>query len=112
MFLSRCCSPASRSRAQLSGDDAAKTARLASLLSRVLEDSEDSALSEAASHTLGHLVRSGGAMTSDIVEKEVRSGGTREARGRVERQAGAAGREVVVESFKKHFRLSITQRRN
>ncbi|KAG2481849.1 hypothetical protein HYH03_019185, partial [Edaphochlamys debaryana] len=57
---------------KLSGDDAAKTSRLASLLSRVLEDSEDPGLSEAAAHTLGHLVRSGGAMTSDIVEKEIR----------------------------------------
>ncbi len=44
------------------------------MLSRVLEDSEDATLSEAAAHTLGHLVRSGGAMTSDIVEKEVRPG--------------------------------------
>ncbi|GLC61314.1 hypothetical protein PLESTB_001742500 [Pleodorina starrii] len=57
---------------KLSGDDAAKTSRLASMLSRVLEDSEDATLSEAAAHTLGHLVRSGGAMTSDIVEKEIR----------------------------------------
>ncbi|EFJ44271.1 target of rapamycin, growth-regulatory PI3K-like protein kinase [Volvox carteri f. nagariensis] len=57
---------------KLSGDDAAKTSRLASMLSRVLEDSEDATLSETAAHTLGHLVRSGGAMTSDIVEKEIR----------------------------------------
>nr|ABB13529.1 target of rapamycin kinase [Chlamydomonas reinhardtii] len=57
---------------KLSGDDAAKTARLSGLLSRVLEESEDPVLSESASHTLGHLVRSGGAMTSDIVEKEIR----------------------------------------
>ncbi|GIL87381.1 hypothetical protein Vretimale_1690 [Volvox reticuliferus] len=57
---------------KLSGDDAAKTSRLAGMLSRVLEDSEDVTLSEAAAHTLGHLVRSGGAMASDIVEKEIR----------------------------------------
>ncbi len=43
------------------------------MLSRLLEESEDAGLSGAAAHTLGHLVRSGGAMTSDILEKEVRA---------------------------------------
>jgi hypothetical protein len=64
--------PRPLSLTQLSGDDAAKTHRLTVLLSRTLEDSEDFALTEAAARTLGHLVRTGGALTSDIVEKEVR----------------------------------------
>lgn len=69
-YASVCCTLFPRP--QLAGDDAAKTSRLAAMLSRLLEESEDAGLSGAAAHTLGHLVRSGGAMTSDILEKEVR----------------------------------------
>lgn len=56
---------------QSSGDDAAKTSRLALLLSRSLEDADDPMLMDFAAHTLGRLVRCSGAMTSDIVEREV-----------------------------------------
>ncbi|MEW5302322.1 MAG: hypothetical protein WDW36_005122 [Sanguina aurantia] len=54
------------------GDDAAKTSRLALLLSRSLEDADDPLLIDMAAHTLGRLVRCSGAMTSDIVEREIK----------------------------------------
>jgi hypothetical protein len=61
--------------AQLVGDDSAKTSRFAHALSRVLDDTDDGSLAHCAARTMGHLVKSGGAMTADIVEREVRVGG-------------------------------------
>lgn len=57
------------------GDDTAKTSRFAHALSRVLDDTDDSVLMHTAARTMGHLVKSGGAMTADIVEREVRGMG-------------------------------------
>ena len=54
------------------GEDAAKIKGLASLLSKVLEEVEEPALMELATKSLGRLVKSGAAMTSEIVEREVR----------------------------------------
>lgn len=56
---------------QTVGDDAVKASRLASLLSGVVGDAEDVLLLEQCTHTLGRLVKGGGAVTSDIVEREV-----------------------------------------
>jgi hypothetical protein len=58
-------------RLQTATDDVVKSGRIASLLDSVFSDADDMALLSCAADTLGHLVRSGGAMTADIVEKEV-----------------------------------------
>uniref|UniRef100_A0A7R9YR22 Serine/threonine-protein kinase TOR n=1 Tax=Chlamydomonas euryale TaxID=1486919 RepID=A0A7R9YR22_9CHLO len=54
------------------GDDTTKTSRLALLLHRVLEDVDEPMLMEIAARTLGRLVKSGAALTSEIVDREVR----------------------------------------
>lgn len=59
---------------KLTGDDASKTARFGDLLSRVLQDSNDLGLLDVSAVTMGHLVKSGGAIAADIVEQEVRPG--------------------------------------
>lgn len=57
---------------KVTGDDAAKTAKFADYLGRVLQDSSDRDLLEVAAATMGHLVKAGGAVAADIVEQEVR----------------------------------------
>ena len=59
-------------RAQLLGEDAAKTAHFAKALREVFQPSTDPLTMEVAAATLGHLVKSGGALTADIVEFEAR----------------------------------------
>jgi hypothetical protein len=54
------------------GDDNGKTARLALLLHKMLEEVDEMPLMEMATRTLGKLVKSGAARASDIVDKEVR----------------------------------------
>ena len=54
------------------GDDANKTKRLWEMLSPALEWADDITLIEAMARTMGKLVKSGGAMASDIVDLEVR----------------------------------------
>ena len=54
------------------GDDAARTAHFSGMLRRLFEDSQDPALLEAAAQTLGRLVRGGGPMVADVVERQVR----------------------------------------
>ncbi|GBF92737.1 target of growth-regulatory PI3K kinase [Raphidocelis subcapitata] len=54
------------------GDDAARTAAFSSMLRRLFEDSQDLVLLEVGATTLGHLVRSGGPMMADVVERQVR----------------------------------------
>ena len=56
---------------QTVGDDANKTKRLWEMLSPALEWADDFLLIETMSRTMGKLVKSGGAMASDIVELEV-----------------------------------------
>ena len=58
---------------QVVGDDAARARSFASLLSHALAHAEDVTVLNVAAQTLGHLVRSGGAMAADIVDKEVRT---------------------------------------
>jgi len=60
---------------QTVGDDANKTKRLWEMLSPALEWADDITLIEAMAHTMGRLVKSGGAMASDIVDLEVGSSG-------------------------------------
>lgn len=55
-------------------DDTSKTARLALLLSKAIEEADDPQLMEVTAATLGTLVKAGGVMTADIVEREVRGG--------------------------------------
>lgn len=43
------------------------------MLARALEEADDPIVMDVAAKTLGHLVKSGGAMTSDIVEQQVGS---------------------------------------
>ncbi len=58
---------------QLLGEDAAKTSYFASYLREVFQPNTDPMTMEVAASTLGHLVKSGGALTADIVEFEARS---------------------------------------
>lgn len=60
-------------RAQLLGEDAAKTAHFASNLREVFQPSTEPLTMEVAAAALGHLVRSGGALTADVVEFEARA---------------------------------------
>lgn len=60
-------------RAQLLGEDAAKTAHFASNLREVFQPSTEPLTMEVAAAALGHLVRSGGALTADVVEFEART---------------------------------------
>jgi hypothetical protein len=53
------------------GDDANKTKRLWEMLSPALEWADDITLIEVMARTMGRLVKSGGAMASDIVDLEV-----------------------------------------
>eukprot|EP00967_Tisochrysis_lutea_P094330 scaffold137105_cov39-Tisochrysis_lutea.AAC.2 len=53
------------------GDDANKTKRLWEMLSPALEYADDITLIETMARTMGRLVKSGGAMASDIVDLEV-----------------------------------------
>ncbi len=57
--------------AQLLGEDAAKTTKFAEYLREVFHPTTEPMTMEVAAATLGHLVRSGGAPTADIVETEV-----------------------------------------
>lgn len=57
--------------AQLLGEDAAKTSHFASYLREVFLPGTEMLTMEVAAATLGHLVKSGGALTADIVEFEV-----------------------------------------
>lgn len=57
---------------QTAMDDVVKSGRIAGLLVHVFSDADDVGLLVTAADTLGHLVRSGGPMTADIVDKEVR----------------------------------------
>lgn len=59
--------------AQLLGEDAAKTAHFASNLREVFQPSTEPLTMEVAAAALGHLVRSGGALTADVVEFEARN---------------------------------------
>ena len=59
--------------AQLLGEDAAKTAHFASNLRDVFQPSTEPLTMEVAAAALGHLVRSGGALTADVVEFEART---------------------------------------
>ncbi len=56
---------------QLLGEDAAKTTNFAAYLREVFHPTTEPMTMEVAAGTLGHLVRSGGALTADIVETEV-----------------------------------------
>ena len=56
---------------QLLGEDAAKTTNFAAYLREVFHPTTEPVTMEVAANTLGHLVRSGGALTADIVETEV-----------------------------------------
>lgn len=56
---------------QLLGEDAAKTTKFAEYLREVFHPTTEPMTMEVAAATLGHLVRSGGAPTADIVETEV-----------------------------------------
>lgn len=56
---------------QLLGEDAAKTTNFAAYLREVFHPTTEPVTMEVAASTLGHLVRSGGALTADIVETEV-----------------------------------------
>ena len=56
---------------QTVGDDAGKVSRLAAMLSGVLGDTDEVVLIEWGARTMGRLVKGGGALTSDIVEREV-----------------------------------------
>lgn len=58
--------------AKIGGDESTKTTKFAMLLGRILEETDDQGLLEAASATLGHLVANGGAMTADVVDREVK----------------------------------------
>lgn len=58
---------------QIVGENASKISRFAGYLRDVFQPTTDLATIELASQTLGHLVRSGGALTADVVESEVRS---------------------------------------
>ena len=58
------------------------------MLRRLFEDSQDLVLLEVAALALGHLVRSGGPMMADVVERQV--GG---ARGVCMRRAGGGCEE-------------------
>jgi hypothetical protein len=49
----------------------ARTANFSSMLRRLFEDSQDLVLLEVAATALGHLVRSGGPMMADVVERQV-----------------------------------------
>jgi hypothetical protein len=60
---------------QLLGEDAAKTAHFAGALREAFQPSTDPLTMEVAAAALGHLVRSGGALTADIVEFEARAPG-------------------------------------
>ena len=62
--------------AQLLGEDAAKTSHFASYLREVFLPGTEMLTMEVAAATLGHLVKSGGALTADIVEFEVAAPGT------------------------------------
>ena len=64
-----------RLHAQLLGEDAAKTSHFAAYLCEVFQPGTEPLTMEVAAATLGHLVRSGGALTADIVEVEVRAHG-------------------------------------
>lgn len=57
---------------QLLGEDALKTSNFAKYLREVFQPGTDPMTMEVAAATLGHLVKSGGALTADIVEFEVR----------------------------------------
>ena len=56
---------------QLLGEDAAKTTNFAAYLREVFHPTTEPVTMEVAANTLGHLVRSGGALKADIVETEV-----------------------------------------
>ena len=58
-------------RAQL-GEPATKLSRLGALLHAALGPAAEPRLAEAAAAALGHLVQSGGGLTADVVEREVR----------------------------------------
>jgi FKBP12-rapamycin complex-associated protein len=53
-------------------NDAAKVARLGTALTGLLADADDPVLVETACRTMGRLVKGGGALTSDIVEAQIR----------------------------------------
>ena len=57
--------------AQLLGENATKITIFAGFLREVFQPSTDPATMEVAAVTLGHLVKSGRALTADIVESEV-----------------------------------------
>ena len=61
------------------GDDTSKTAKLAMILHKILSEADEPPLLELTARTMGRLVKSGAALTSDIVDKEVR--GTEGAEG-------------------------------
>jgi len=85
----RCGERGPRARTQLLGEDAAKTAHFAGALREAFQPSTDPLTMEVAAAALGHLVRSGGALTADIVEFEARARGARRARGSVSFPFGA-----------------------
>ena len=58
---------------QLLGENAAKISNFASYLRSVFRTDTDPTTLEVAAATLGHLVQTGGALTADVVEYEVRS---------------------------------------
>jgi FKBP12-rapamycin complex-associated protein len=61
--------------AQTAGEDTTKTKTMSGLLHKVLEEVDEPLLMELAARTLGRLVKSGAAMTSEIVDREVRACG-------------------------------------
>lgn len=56
---------------KLAGENAAKLSKFASFLKKVLEGDTEPQIKALAASTLGQLVRSGGALTAEIVENQV-----------------------------------------
>jgi predicted ATPase len=54
------------------GEAVSRLSRFAGLLHAVLAQPCEPRLADAAAHCLGALVRAGGALTADVVEREVR----------------------------------------
>jgi hypothetical protein len=62
-------------RLQSLGDDgAARSKRLAALLTRVLRDAEDTELIEVGTRVMGRLVKAFAGVSSEVVAQQVRDG--------------------------------------